>query len=106
MLVYCEMICLKLVIIDLRTTQLYPDCKYKVMEVQLSLGRESFQWSGITPVSPGFTEVYPWQAVHGTEAKISWMEGQQLDIVEVCAKVVYLGMQGVDHFLWFVQYNS
>ncbi|KAL5466676.1 hypothetical protein EMCRGX_G030820 [Ephydatia muelleri] len=62
---------------------LYPDCKYKVVEVQLSLGSESFQWSGVTPVTPGFTEVYPWQAIHGTETDINWMKGQQLDILEV-----------------------
>lgn len=53
------------------------------MEVQLSLGRETFQWSGVTPVSPGFTEVYTWQAIHGTETHISWEKGQSLDIMEV-----------------------
>lgn len=39
-------------------------------------------------MTPGFTEVYPWQAIHGTETDINWMKGQQLDILEVRAEVV------------------
>lgn len=53
-----------------------PECRYKLTEVDLLIGKEEFHWSGTTPTSPGFTAVYPWQEVNRLETNVEWNEGQ------------------------------
>jgi DNA topoisomerase-3 len=42
---------------------LYPECKYKQTEVKYTVGGELFQWSGVTLIDPGYTEVITWQSM-------------------------------------------
>ena len=60
------------------------ECKYKMMEVVVAIGTEQFHWSGATPTSPGFTAVYPWQAVHGMETNVEWKQDQKWNVEQVC----------------------
>ncbi|CAI7993512.1 DNA topoisomerase 3-beta-1 [Geodia barretti] len=59
---------------------LMPECKYKLTEVEISIGSEVFHWSGTTPTSPGFTAVYPWQEVHGMETSVEWNKDQHWNV--------------------------
>ena len=63
-----------------------PECKYKHTEVDLQLGRERFQWTGNTIISPGFTALCVWMAVGGPEVTVEFEKGQKwaIDQVEGC----------------------
>ena len=63
--------------------QLSPDCKFKATQVDFVLGREQFGWSGLTPVSPGYTEVYSWHAVESAESAARFEKGQSWDVDQV-----------------------
>ena len=63
--------------------QLFPECKYKLTEVEFSVGSERFQWSGTTPTSPGYTAVYTWHEVRGLEAPVEFKKGQIWEVVQV-----------------------
>ena len=73
------------------TLQLSPDCKYKATQVDFVLGREQFSWSGLTPVSPGYTEVYSWHAIESAESAARFEKGQSWDVhqVESCMKSIW-----------------
>ena len=60
-----------------------PECKYRLTEVELAIGSEQFHWSGATPISPGFTAVYPWQEVHGMETTVEWNQDQRWNVEQV-----------------------
>ena len=60
-----------------------PECKYKLVEMDFDLGGEEFHWSGSTPVSPGYTAVYTWHAVAGTEAPVQFEKDQVWNVEQV-----------------------
>lgn len=62
---------------------LYPDCKYKLTEAEFSIGSERFQWSGSTPVDPGYTSVYSWHAVQGLEVPVAFEKGQEWEVMQL-----------------------
>ncbi len=63
--------------------QLSPDCKYKQTQVDFALGREAFSWSGLTPVSPGYTAIYSWHAIESSESTVKFEKGQRLEVAQV-----------------------
>ena len=63
--------------------QLFPDCKYKLTESEFSIGEERFTWSGLTPVTPGYTEVYSWHAIQGSESFVQFTKGQIWEVKKV-----------------------
>ncbi|XP_064393121.1 DNA topoisomerase 3-beta-1-like [Halichondria panicea] len=62
---------------------LSPDCKYKQTQVDFALGREAFSWSGLTPVSPGYTAIYSWHAIESSESTVKFEKGQCLEVAQL-----------------------
>lgn len=63
--------------------QLFPDCKYQSTEVSILIGNEEFTWSGSTPDSPGYTQVYTWHAIQGDESPKQFEKGQVWEVSQV-----------------------
>ena len=70
--------------------QLLPDCKYKTTEVGVSIGSEKFTWSGCTPVTPGYTEVYSWHAIQCEDSPKEFEMGQVWEICQVYISFLYM----------------
>ncbi|KAM6954134.1 DNA topoisomerase 3-beta-1 [Aplochiton taeniatus] len=59
------------------------DCKYLQTTIQFTIGTEGFSCSGKTLISPGFTEVMPWQGVPLEEAMPLCERGERFTVDEI-----------------------
>ncbi|CAI9157407.1 unnamed protein product [Rangifer tarandus platyrhynchus] len=59
------------------------DCKYLQSSVSFRIGPERFTCTGKTVISPGFTEIMPWQSVPLEESLPTCQKGDTLAVAEV-----------------------
>ena len=60
-----------------------PPCTYKQTDVIFSAGEESFQWSGVTVISLGFTSAMTWKAIDAVECSAPIRKGDSWEMKEV-----------------------
>uniref|UniRef100_A0A023F3Y2 DNA topoisomerase n=1 Tax=Triatoma infestans TaxID=30076 RepID=A0A023F3Y2_TRIIF len=59
------------------------DCKYLVTTAKFEVGSEVFSISGKSLVSPGYTTVMHWQAMHKSDATPTFQVGEELPVTDV-----------------------